>query len=184
MVDEDKKFIEWAFESSGRNPLAWEASARNLIDAANAVKAKVIDFSPMMHSLEAVQAMLVGYALECLLKGMWIKNNKAWLDEHKEFSLTKDGKYQRIPGTNDHQLIQLADAANVELSADERALLGRLTAFILYAGRYPIATTPEQMLAKKTPAGAVVSPKFISREELELAEQLCSRLSQEVLPWT
>jgi hypothetical protein len=137
-----------------------------------------------MHSLAAVQAMLLGLALECLLKGMWIKNKKAWLEENKEFSLTKNGKYVRIPRVGDHELLRLANAAGVKLSSNEAALLERLAAFVKYAGRYPIATTPEQMMRKTNPAGRALSPKFISPEELELAEQLCSRLMQEVLPWT
>ena len=62
--------------------------AGSLLAGANALKEKVLDLSPGMHSLAAVQAMLLGLAIECLLKGPWIKNQKAWVDAHKEFSLT------------------------------------------------------------------------------------------------
>jgi hypothetical protein len=75
-----KDFHEWAFESAGTNPLGWQQSAKDLLEAADAVKARVVDvFDGGMHSLAAVQAMLVGMALECLLKGMWIKKHKACL---------------------------------------------------------------------------------------------------------
>src|SRR5262245_27696031 len=104
--------------------------------------------------------MLLRLALECLLEGVWIKNNQAWLDKNNDFSLTNDGKYVGIPGAGDHELKQLADAARVTVSKEESALLDRLTAFVKYAGRYPIATTHQQMFSKKTPEGALRSPKF------------------------
>lgn len=60
-----------------------------------------------MHSLAAVQALLLGLAIECLLKGMWIKTHKAWLEKNASFSLTKNGRYVGIPGAGDHELKQL-----------------------------------------------------------------------------
>jgi hypothetical protein len=89
-----KDFHEWAFESAGTNPLGWQQSAKDLLEAADAVKARVVDvFDGGMHSLAAVQAMLVGMALECLLKGMWIKKHKAW----KNTVLTFGGKKPKVP---------------------------------------------------------------------------------------
>lgn len=102
-------FWEWAFESSGRNPLSWQGSARNLLEGADAVKSRVyVDPTDnSMHSLAAVQALLLGLAIECLLKGMWIKTHKAWLEKNASFSLTKNGRYVGIPGAGDHELKQL-----------------------------------------------------------------------------
>lgn len=92
MTNREQEFLEWAFEQSGRNPLAWQASAKNLLEGADAVGARVHDLGNVMHSLAAVQAMLLGLALECLLKGMWIKKHQSWLEKNKTFSLTKNGK--------------------------------------------------------------------------------------------
>ncbi len=131
--NETDKFLEWAFDQSGRNPLAWEHSAADLLSAAEAVKEKVIDFGEGgMHSLAAVQAMLLGFAIECMLKGMYIKTTGN--------TLTHDGRYQGIPNAGDHQLGQIADAAGYAMSVDERRVLDKLSAFILFAGRYPIST--------------------------------------------
>ena len=44
MVVSDKTpdaFFEWAFEQGGRNPLAWEQSANEWLEAADAVKVRV-----------------------------------------------------------------------------------------------------------------------------------------------
>ena len=43
-----------------------------------AVKAKVQPFDNAMHSLARVEAMLLGMALECLLKGIYIKRHRVW----------------------------------------------------------------------------------------------------------
>ena len=65
-----------------RNPLPWQASAKDLLEAADAVKSRVHNLGGgMMHSLAAVQAMLLGLAIECLLKGMWIKKKQPWIDQ-------------------------------------------------------------------------------------------------------
>jgi hypothetical protein len=59
-----KGFHEWAFESAGTNPLGWQQSAKDLLEAADAVKTRVVDvFDGGMHSLAAVQA--TGYMLGC-----------------------------------------------------------------------------------------------------------------------
>lgn len=62
-------FFEWAFEQSGRNPLAWQHSAQDLLEAADAVKARGVGMMPV---LAAVQAMLIGVSTEtrpsCLIR--------------------------------------------------------------------------------------------------------------------
>ena len=56
-------FLEWAYGVAGENPGAWQASAKDLLDGAMAVKDKVQPFSNAMHSLAGVEAMLLGMAL-------------------------------------------------------------------------------------------------------------------------
>src|SRR5205823_1857340 len=92
-------FWEWAHQQSGKNPLAWRYSAENLLTAARAVRKEVNDFGGMMHSLAAVEAMLLGFAIECLLKAIYIKGGN---------TLVKQGSYAHIPHAADHDLIQLA----------------------------------------------------------------------------
>ena len=164
MAANQDAFLEWAFEQSGRNPLPWQYSAKDLLEAANAVKSRVYNSGDgMMHSLAAVQAMLLGFAIECLLKGMWIKKHQPWIDENRQHGLTKNGKFVGIPGAGDHDLKQLADAVQVTVSNEETDVLQRLSAFIMYAGRYPVSMRWQQMRPTKTKKGGAVSPNFFQQ---------------------
>jgi len=165
----DDKFLEWAFDNSGQNPLAWRSSADDLLAAAAAVTEKVGNFGEMMHSLAAVQAMLLGMAIECMLKGIYIEAGNR---------LTANGRFLEVPGVGAHQLAQIADAGAYPINDEERRILEKLSGFILFAGRYPIPRRWQQM----RPANGV-SPKFISKSDLAIAESLTERLQRDVLPW-
>jgi hypothetical protein len=181
--DTHEDFLRWAHEGAGENPLTWQASAADLLDAAITVKASVIEMEHgLMHSLAVVEAMLLGMALECLLKGMYIKRHRVWEETDRAHALVKDGKYVGIPNEGAHQLLPMADAAGVTLNKDERAIVARLTDFILFAGRYPIPVKVENMKPIKA-RGRTVARAYISRPELEVAEVLAKRLMHEVEPW-
>ena len=153
--------LKWAYGVAGENPGAWQASAKDLLDGAMAVKDKVYPFSNAMHSLARVEAMLLGMALECLLKGIYIRRHRVWADPAKEYALVKDGKYVGVKGAGDHDLVQLAKAAAVTLSQSERSILTRLTDFI-YAGRYPVPSHVEEMKPVKIPGGSTVARAYLS----------------------
>lgn len=85
----------------------------------------------------AVSAMLFGYAVECALKGAWVRKGN---------HLIEGGKYKRIPGTADHNLVDLANAVGLSLTDRERNVLKRLSQFALFAGRYPVGKTPESLM--------------------------------------
>ena len=178
-------FLRWSYHVSGENPVAWQVSAKDLLDAAMAVKAEVqsIGTGGMMHSLARVEAMLLGMALECLLKGMYIRRHRVWEDPTKAHALVKDDIYVGVKDAGDHELLQLAAAAGVTVSQSERSILTRLTDFIKYAGRYPISMRVEGMRPVKMPDGRTVARGYISGTELERAETLTNRLMQEVSPW-
>src|SRR3990172_2546400 len=90
----------------------------------------------VMPMLLCVRAMLLGYAIECTLKALWVrKGNK----------LIRNGKYKGVPGANDHNLSQLAKAAGFIPTSTEADVLRRLSKFIQFAGRYPVAKTPADM---------------------------------------
>ena len=177
-------FLRWSYRVSGENPAAWQVSAKDLLDAAMAVKAKVQSGGTGgMHTLARVEAMLLGMALECLLKGMYIRRHRVWEDPTKAHALVKNDTYVGVKDAGDHELVQLADAAGVTVSQPERLILTRLTDFIKYAGRYPISMRVKEMRPVKTPDGRTVARGYISGAELERAETLTNRLMQEVGPW-
>jgi len=171
MAEQDDIFLRWAFDQAGKNPLAWRNTAENLLEAANAVKAAVTPFDDGgMHSLAAVQAMLLGMAIECMLKGMYIKAGN---------SLTEAGQFQAPQGTGPHQLNQIADVASYPINSDERRVLDKLTSFILFSGRYPIATRWEKM----RPTIDSGFPYYMSQSDFQIAELLAERLHRDVRTW-
>ena len=173
-------FLEWAYGVAGENPGAWQASAKDLLDGAMAVKDKVQPFSNAMHSLAGVEAMLLGMALECLLKGIYIRRHRVWEDPAKEHALVKDGKYVGVKDAGDHELLQLATAAGVAVSQSEQSILIRLTDFIKYAGRYPVPLHVEKMKPVKILGGRTVARGYLSGAEIERAETLTNRLMKEI----
>ena len=183
-TDTHEDFLKWAHEGAGENPLTWQASARDLLEAATAVEARVQPIeNGLMHTLAAVQAMLLGMALECLFKGIYIKRYRVWEEMDKAHSLVKDGKYVEMPGVGPHQLLQMADAGGVALNQHERSVVIRLTDFILFAGRYPIPVRVESMRPIKGRGGQTVARSYITPDELKTAETLAGRLMREVEPW-
>ena len=144
--DTHDDFLRWVHDGAGENPLTWQASARDLLEGAAAVRAAVQHpDGDGMHTLTVVQAMLLGMVLECLFKGIHIKRYRVWEEPDRAHAIARDGKYVGIPGTGDHQLVAIADASAVILTQQERAVVARLTDFVLYAGRYPIPVKVENM---------------------------------------
>jgi hypothetical protein len=77
--------------------------------------------------------LLMGYAFENWLKGIWVKQN---LDEHAE--------YHVIPNElKSHDLVKLSDKTGLILTDNERKILESLTQFIKWRGRYFIPLDKE-----------------------------------------
>ncbi len=67
--DTKQDFWEWAFEQSGTNPLAWQHSARDLLEATDAVKARVQDVDDAeMDRLLRYRRCSSGWPLNVFLK--------------------------------------------------------------------------------------------------------------------
>jgi len=118
----------------------------------------------VMPAVLAVRAMLLGYAVECGLKALWLRNGN---------QLISGGKYQGIKGAQDHDLLQLAKVVSFSATANEEAVLKRLTRFARFAGRYPVSKTPNEMepdALTKADAG------FFSKQDFRTAESLLNKL--------
>jgi hypothetical protein len=74
--------------------------------------------------------MLSGMALENLLKSYMFRQGQP---------AASGGKLERTLRT--HNLTELAARAGFTVTSEEEDLLARLTAFIVWAGRYPLATS-------------------------------------------
>jgi hypothetical protein len=80
----------------------------------------------------AVSAMLLGYAIECALKALWVKKGN---------KIAQGGKLVGVPQCGDHELLQLSRAVDFSLTEKEKDLLVRLSKYVKFEGRYPVATS-------------------------------------------
>jgi hypothetical protein len=77
--------------------------------------------------LVTIYLMLMGYAIENLLKGKLLQQNP-------HFFKPKD----KMDGFNGHDLVLLANRIGFKLTKEDRASLKELTNYILWQGKYPI----------------------------------------------
>jgi hypothetical protein len=147
-----KKTTEWGSVWDATDPVkmherlgnlwfAWLFWAETLKDAADvlgqcATHTKLPGGEVRMDPLLAVRAMLLGYALECTFKALWLRNGN---------SLVQGGKYVGLPRTQDHNLVQLAQATGFVTTVNELDVLRSLSKFARFAGRYPVAKTTDEM---------------------------------------
>jgi hypothetical protein len=130
------------FDVIGNDPLSWMTSADELLavartlkhqrEATNLDKLKIGDLFPDEARGGAIERMLQGFAVECLLKGMWVKKGN---------KIVSGGKQINIPGVKgQHDLQKLAKAVGFTITEEQKDILKRLTFFIKLAGSYPIPT--------------------------------------------
>lgn len=122
----------------------------------------------VMPMLLCVRAMLLGYALECCLKALWVKRGN---------KLIHNGKYEGVKGANDHDLVQLAQATGFTAKSNDMDVLRILSKFIRFAGRYPVAKTTNEM----KPDGLTQEDVgFFSKQDFRVAESILNRIVSEV----
>jgi hypothetical protein len=121
----------------------------------------------MMPGVFAVRAMLMGYAIECALKGFWVSKGNV---------IASNGRYVRIPNTGDHNLLQISQAVGFEPTAKEADVLKRLSIFATFAGRYPIAKTSEGMAPNNIPAVGPVDVAFFSKQDFRVTQSVLNKI--------
>jgi hypothetical protein len=104
----------------------------------------------------AVRAMLLGYAIECSLKMLWRRRGN---------KIIKDGRFVGVPGVPDHDLLKLARAAGFTPTAADADVLQHLTKFIKFAGRYPVAKTPDANRPQPQRKGPPVDIAYFSKQD-------------------
>lgn len=141
-----RQFWQRQFQLKANEPGSWVLEARRLKRAADLVFEKVAtDLEKMargsspteLENLECTKAasLLYGLSLENLLKGLIIRN---------EGSRISSWTLRRWPGRG-HNLVSLSKRAGVALDANSCDLLSRLSAYVEWAGRYPIPTAADRM---------------------------------------
>lgn len=176
MLDEH---LAWIHEETAHSPQAWYYSAETLFESAECLRsamtgraARLLKTKGYMDSHYASYGMLLGYALECIFKGLWVTNGR---------TLVKDGKLTGIEAADDHDLSQLAHAVGVRITNQkEKDVVNRLSYFVRVAGRYPVARTPSEMAPRRVPGRGKVDPGFFSTEDWEIAQRVTKRLIEKL----
>jgi hypothetical protein len=145
------------YDKSGNIPQAWEMSADSLLAAEGLLrKERTIYYTTTAQSIKAgqeippegkilnVEIMLKGFAVECLLKALWVKKGN---------ELAHKGKLHKIPGVGDHKLIQLAKKMELQIDEKQTSLLRRLEIYVASMGRYPMGVNWETTKITKASGG-------------------------------
>lgn len=159
----EKKYHSWT---------SWVLSASGLIAGADAIREKMTDLlnqdayddSP---NLMSSMFLLYGFAIECLLKGLYVKKGN---------KLTSNGKYNAPPNTKSHDLVSLAQVAGFELTPDELDLLCKVSRQIKGVGRYPAGTAVEDEKPLTRSDGSWEHPGTYRSQELLLIDDVLSRI--------
>lgn len=114
-----------------------------------------------------VRAMLLGYAIECALKGVWVKNGN---------KIVMNARYVGVTGAKDHNLIQLSKAAGFSPTIVETDVLQHLSKFVRFAGRYPVAKTPDEMRPLEIPVIGKVDVGFFSKRDFRTAQSALNKI--------
>jgi hypothetical protein len=120
-----------------------------------------------MPMILAVRAMLMSYAIECALKARWLKSGNR---------LVVNGKFENIPGVKHHDLVQLSAAVGFLPTAEERNVLGRLSKFALFGGRYPVAKRVEMMLPHDALGLERVDVGYFSRRDFRITQSVLNKV--------
>lgn len=179
MSDRDilRESRKWAAGDAG----TWHQRSQTLIEAArrlaapfqeaysvfqgNASEEERLQAAAVL-SVSPVHLMLCGLALELLFKARLAAQGRGVLDDNETlvFPFIK------------HDLELLAREANVPLTDGQRHLLQRLTAFAVWAGRYPIARKVEAHFPVDIPDGGRAPINHIRSGDMEAIAALYSHV--------
>lgn len=106
---------EYQFESLNRNSLHWHNKASDLFTSAM-VLWKAMDSGNAIECWSTYK-MLMGLSFELLFKAIAIQ--------------------RKLTFPANHQLVEIANSANLNLTVDEKTILRVLTEYILWDGKYP-----------------------------------------------
>jgi hypothetical protein len=129
-------------------------------------EAAIADWSELLDeslSYGAPAMMLVGFAVECYLKGILVLRDP---------SVVKPPPYLF---EWDHRLPTLAKQAKIDVNEQEAELLERLTTFTTWGGRYPAPRKPRDA---KGPDETGLGPVHWSTDDLPIVDLLVRRLHE------
>lgn len=172
-----RPIIQATFELKATNEAAWGLEARRLKRAADVLFAKFREDAGRLDREEVIAtelenldllmpaSLLYGLALENVFKGIIIQQRKPTVNDLPGL----------FGGGSGHNLADLAQRASFTLSPDERDLVNRLSAFVEWAGRYPVAKKVEKMAIGQKAVTGEWPPLPLQQHEAGLYEALFTR---------
>jgi hypothetical protein len=118
-----------------------------------------------------VRAMLLGYAIECALKGLWVKKGN---------KVVENGKYVGVGKGKDHDLVQLSRAVGFSPTMTETDVLHRLSKFLRFAGRYPVAKKPDEMQPYEVSMIGKVDVGFFSKRDFRTVQSILNKIISQI----
>lgn len=118
---------------------------------------------PIEYALPAM--MLYGFSIECLTKGVLIRQKAA---------LLRPRKAPKWPTTDPHDIERLCRATGVSLSAAEGELLSRPRDFVRWRGRYPMPFRVDELFPRDAVPGG--GTPFVMSNDRTLIDRLYERL--------
>jgi len=165
------------FEKSGNSPISWFMSADHLLAAARVLRREYRSFNmdlsdnteiPPEEKLLPSIFLLYGFALENLLKALFLKNGGV---------LVKDGRYC---GKNNHRLHTLAEKSAFSVSSTEKTVLQGLSKKLVSSARYPIGTCYEQHKIESLPDRSRSDQLGFNTGDIQVIEGIAKRLITEL----
>jgi hypothetical protein len=152
IVPGHEKLTEQHFREAAESHWAWQLSAGEIRNAVEILHKEIkknwrgfLKGKPAFLSPGSVCMMLCGQMLEALFKAILVS---------QEGAFNSKGKFAH----KGHNLLWLADQVGLKVSENEAWLLERLTHFVKWAGRYPIALVMRACLERILVAGLVDLP--------------------------
>jgi len=180
------EFFAWSVAEGARNPGNWifdadalMASARLVVDGWRQARTALFSVGMTPQAAEQMRQhpelwaadvfmMLAGMAVEDLLKAIILIREPALVQPNPAAPTQMLDR-----SISSHDLARLGSRAGISLDADERSFASRLSSFVLWVGRYPLAKTLQAMAP--VPGGSdlrsVEDPK-----DVDAAEALFRRL--------
>lgn len=140
--DYNQLLKQGSFDNLLDSPGSWLFTALNLRTAADRIdweRNPIREAEPSL-GLHSVYRMLIGMSIEALLKGILVAQGEQVLD---------NGKLSKNFATHDlTELVQRVDPSVLVFSSDESKILENLKPYIIWAGKYPIPKTANDLIAK------------------------------------
>jgi len=153
----DEKLLKRHYLKLGRNPINWVKEAAELRRAAGILYKVVLDdYNELKtgnwtgkHYIFAQYQMLTGYAIQNLLKAIYITKNT-------ENAAIEIDKFTH----KTHDLKALTNGLRIKVSREELDLLERLTEYVASAGRFPIPRKYEFITQENNKGSVVIRARF------------------------